>query len=86
MFSEKTGQQWGCVAVALVALLGVVGCRERVVVGTEPTEEPNVAVPGVSDAGPADVAEPPDADDVESDEDDEDDEARDDEDSQEDDD
>jgi hypothetical protein len=81
MSSEKSGQPGASVAgLALAALLGVVGCHARVVVGTEPTEEPSVALPGASDAGPADVAEPPEDGDVESDEDDEapDDDARDD--------
>lgn len=72
MSSEKARQQGAGVAgLALVALLGVVGCHARVVVGTEPTEEPSIALPGDSDAGPADVAEPPEEDDVESDEADE---------------
>jgi hypothetical protein len=73
MFSEKAGGQ--AVAGLVLVALGVVGCHERVVVGTEPTEEPSVALPGTSDAGPADVAEPPGADDIESGEGDEDDDA-----------
>lgn len=69
MFSEKPGGQ--AVVGLVLVVLGVVGCHERIVVGTEPTEEPSVALPSASDAGPADVAEPPDTDDTESDEDDE---------------
>jgi hypothetical protein len=73
MSSESAGKQRACVAgLALAALLGVVSCRERIVVGTEPSEGPSAALPGAADAGSADVAELPDADDVESEEGDDD--------------
>lgn len=83
MFSESGGEQRAC-GLALVALLAVVSCRERIVVGTEPSAEPSAALPSAPDAGSADVVELPDAgsvdvvelpdaDDVEPDEDDDDD-------------
>jgi hypothetical protein len=79
MFFHDASERAPGVLLALCVLLGAISsCKQRIVVGTEPREEP--ALLRTPDAGPGDVAAPPEADaDVESnDEDEPDDEARDD--------